>query len=138
MALAAGRRGSSEPANQAARVSARVAVVELKPEAPGLRGAAVEPVARAAARKHMSVYLGLPNYQNCLRQFGYGDEDFADNGSDRLVDAIVAWGDEDALRARIQAHWQAGASHVCIQPLPVSGEAGQDMKVLELLAPVND
>ncbi len=95
-------------------------------------------VARAAARKHMSVYLGLPNYQNCLRQFGYGDEDFADNGSDRLVDAIVAWGDEDALRARIQAHWQAGASHVCIQPLPVSGEAGQDMKVLELLAPVND
>ena len=55
--------------------------------------------------------------------------------SDRLVDELVAWGDEDALRARVQEHWDAGADHVCIQTFRSDGEAGPDMKALELLAP---
>ncbi len=92
--------------------------------------------ARAAARKHMAVYMALPNYQNNLKTLGFDESDFADGGSDRLVDAIVAWGDESVLRQRIQAHWDAGADHVCIQPLSVDGSMTPDKKVLELLAPV--
>ncbi len=91
--------------------------------------------ARAIARKHLAVYLGLPNYQNNLRQFGFGDSDFADGGSDRVVDAIVAWGDEQALRDRIDAHHSAGANHVCIQPFRPDGEMSPDMRALEALAP---
>ena len=56
--------------------------------------------ARAIARGHMAMYLGLPNYVNNLRSLGFGDDDIRDGGSDRLVDAIVAWGDIDAIRAR--------------------------------------
>lgn len=93
--------------------------------------------ARAAARKHMAVYLSLPNYQNNLKTLGFDENDFADGGSDRLVDAIVAWGDEKAIRERIRAHWDAGADHVAIQPLRVDGEMGPDLKVLELLAPAH-
>src|SRR5205807_4919017 len=51
--------------------------------------------ARRIARDHMKFYLALPNYTNNLGRFGFGDEDFADGGSDRLVDALVAWGDAD-------------------------------------------
>jgi len=74
-------------------------------------------VAREIARAAMAVYLGLPNYTDNLRRLGYGDGDLADGGSDRLVDAIVAWGDEDAVRARVEAHHAAGADHVAVQVL---------------------
>lgn len=73
--------------------------------------------ARAIAREHMTHYLTLPNYLNSLRELGFTDADLADGGSDRLVDAIVAWGDADAIRARVQAHLDAGADHVAIQPV---------------------
>ena len=73
--------------------------------------------ARTLARKATSMYLGLPNYTNNLRRFGFGDDDFADGGSDRLVDAIVAWGDTDAIAARVAAHHEAGADHVALQVL---------------------
>jgi probable F420-dependent oxidoreductase len=73
--------------------------------------------ARAAARLHMATYLTLPNYTNNLRRLGWGDDDLADGGSDKLVDAIVAWGDEDAIVARVQSHLDAGADHVCVQVL---------------------
>ncbi|MGH0036684.1 MAG: TIGR03620 family F420-dependent LLM class oxidoreductase [Myxococcota bacterium] len=91
--------------------------------------------ARKVARQNMAVYVGLPNYQNNLRELGFGDEDFADGGSDRLVDAIVAWGDLDAIRGRIRAHQDAGASHVCIQPFRADGVPGPDLDLLEALAP---
>ena len=77
--------------------------------------------ARAVARGHMAMYLQLPNYTNNLRRFGFGDDDFADGGSDRLVDAIVAWGDEAAIADRVRAHHDAGADHVCVQVLPHEG-----------------
>jgi probable F420-dependent oxidoreductase len=73
--------------------------------------------ARAAARQHMATYLSLPNYTNNLRRLGWGDDDLAAGGSDRLVDAIVAWGDLDEVVSRIGAHHDAGADHVCIQVL---------------------
>jgi probable F420-dependent oxidoreductase len=71
--------------------------------------------ARARAREFMSGYLQLPNYTDALKRFGFGEDDLRDGGSDRLVDAIVAWGDEDAVARRVAAHHDAGADHVCIQ-----------------------
>ena len=71
----------------------------------------------------MAIYLGLPNYVNNLRSLGFGDDDLANGGSDRLVDAIVAWGDLDAVRARVRAHHDAGADHVCVQVLPADPRA---------------
>jgi probable F420-dependent oxidoreductase len=91
--------------------------------------------ARALARASMRVNVALPNYQNNLKWLGYGDADFADGGSDRLVDAIVAWGDEKVIADRIQAHLDAGADHVCIQPFRADGKPGPDEKLLELFAP---
>lgn len=93
--------------------------------------------ARAIARTHTKTYTELPNYQNNLLQFGFEEADFADGGSDKLIDAIVAWGDTDAMSGRIKAHWDAGADHVCIQPLPLVENGGPDMQVLEALAPLN-
>ncbi len=73
--------------------------------------------ARAIGRDHTATYVALPNYQNNLRRLGFADEDFADGGSDRLVDAIVAWGDEATVVERVRSHLDAGAGHVCIQAL---------------------
>ena len=73
--------------------------------------------AREIARRHTSRYLRLPNYTNNLRRLGFGDEDLAGSGSDRLVDATVAWGDENAIVSRVRAHLNAGADHVCVQVL---------------------
>jgi probable F420-dependent oxidoreductase len=91
--------------------------------------------ARAIARQNLRIYLGLPNYQANLRWLGFSDADFQDGGSDRLVDAIVAWGDERAIEARIRAHHDAGADHVCIQPFRPDGRPGPDERLLEALAP---
>lgn len=71
--------------------------------------------AREVARTHTAIYTGLPNYANNLRRFGFEDHDFDDAGSDRLVDAIVAWGTLDDAAARVRAHRDAGADHVCVQ-----------------------
>jgi probable F420-dependent oxidoreductase len=79
--------------------------------------------ARAVARAHMSIYLGLPNYVNNLRRLGFGDADLAGGGSDRLVDAIVAWGEVDAIVARVREHHDAGADHVCLQVLTADPRA---------------
>jgi probable F420-dependent oxidoreductase len=75
-------------------------------------------LAREIARAHMQTYLQLPNYVNNLRRLGFADADIADGGSDKLVDAIVAWGDVGAVVDRVRAHHDAGADHVCIQVLP--------------------
>ena len=81
------------------------------------------------------MYLRLPNYQNNLKWLGYGDAEFEGGGSDRLVYAIVAWGDEGAISRRVQAHFEAGADHVCIQPLRSAGKPVPDERILEALAP---
>lgn len=73
--------------------------------------------AREVARGHMATYLGLPNYVNNLKRLGFTDEDIANGGSDRLVDAIVVWGTVDAVAKRVRAHHDAGADHVCVQVL---------------------
>ncbi|MER7984623.1 LLM class F420-dependent oxidoreductase [Streptomyces noursei] len=90
--------------------------------------------ARALAREHHTrFYLELPNYVGNLRRFGFGDDDFAGGGSDRLVDALVAWGDVDTVRRRVQEHLDAGADHVALQPLAADRGLGLDQ--LRELAP---
>jgi probable F420-dependent oxidoreductase len=89
--------------------------------------------ARAIARQHLTSYLRLPNYVNAWREDGFEDADFADGGSDRLVDALVAWGDADAVRARISEHHDAGADHVCIQP--VTSDVARGLAELRELRP---
>ena len=76
--------------------------------------------------------MTAPNYRNSMLRLGFDEADLDDGGSDRLLDAIVAWGDENAIRDRVQAHLDAGADHVCIQTLP-SGEV--DLDALRRLAP---
>jgi len=94
-------------------------------------------VARDAARDYMKTYTRLPNYANMLKALGFTDADFADGGSDRLVDAVVAWGNEDQLRERIAAHHRAGATHVCILPLRTDKPPLPDERTMEALAPGN-
>jgi probable F420-dependent oxidoreductase len=71
--------------------------------------------ARRLGRAHLALFFDMPNYVNNWRRLGFGDDDFVDGGSDRLVDAILAWGSEDAVVARVTAHLDAGADHVAVQ-----------------------
>lgn len=72
--------------------------------------------AREIARQHMGIYLGLPNYANNLIRLGYEEAEVTE-AADRVVDAIVAWGSLDDVLARVKAHHDAGADHVCLQVL---------------------
>ena len=71
--------------------------------------------ARRIARAFARHYLALPNYANNLRRLGYTDDDLAAEGSDRLIDAVIAWGDAPTIAERARQHLDAGADHVCIQ-----------------------
>jgi probable F420-dependent oxidoreductase len=73
--------------------------------------------ARTIARGFLATYLGLPNYTNNMRRLGFSDADFDGGGSDRLVDGMIAWGDEESIAARVQEHRDAGADQVLIQVL---------------------
>ena len=97
--------------------------------------AETDPVkARAIARASLALYMGLPNYSNNWRRLGFGDADFADGGSDAFIDAMIAWGDDAAIKARVDAHMANGADHVCIQLL---GESPvPDIDTLERLAKI--
>ena len=71
--------------------------------------------ARELARAYASIYLGLPNYTSNLRRFGFGDDDIDHGGSDRLIDAVIPWGDIETIADRVLGHLEAGADHVCLQ-----------------------
>jgi probable F420-dependent oxidoreductase len=90
--------------------------------------------ARARGRSALAWYLDTPNYLDNLRSLGFDDADLADGGSERLVDALVAWGDEERIVGRLREHLAAGADQVAIQPLgDESDPLGLD--VLRALAP---
>jgi len=94
--------------------------------------------ARTMARTYMKTYVPrLPNYTNNLKALGWKDEDFQNGCSDALVDAIVAWGNEQKIRDRIEAHLKAGATHVCILPIRTDNESLPDQRAMEALAPKN-
>jgi probable F420-dependent oxidoreductase len=91
--------------------------------------------ARAVARRTAQIYLGLENYRNNWKRIGFGDADFENGGSDRFIDATFAWGEVPAIEKRVRAHLDAGASHVCIQPVHPEGLPQPDWRILEALAP---
>jgi probable F420-dependent oxidoreductase len=74
-------------------------------------------VVRRRAHWHLEIYTGLPNYRASWLRQGFGEDDFVRGGSDRLKDAMVLGGDEDKILARVRAHLDAGADHVCLQVL---------------------
>jgi probable F420-dependent oxidoreductase len=76
--------------------------------------------AREVGRRGAANYLVLPNYLNNLRRYGLSDDDFANGGTDRLVDTVLVWGDAEAVRNGVNAHLEAGADHVAIQALSAS------------------
>lgn len=90
--------------------------------------------AREVAASVLSLYLPWPNYRNNWLRLGFSEEELSGRGSDRFLDAMVAWGSDDAVRARIKAHFDAGATHVCIQPLDPNGTAAPDRNALESVA----
>ena len=90
--------------------------------------------ARRLARERTSWYFDLGNYPPSLRAQGFTDADLADGGSDRMIDRLVAWGGVDAIAARVREHLDAGADHVCIQPLARGGDAFA-LEALRELAP---
>jgi probable F420-dependent oxidoreductase len=73
--------------------------------------------ARRIARGLLAFYMTLPNYLRAWERLGFGPEDLAGGGSDRMVDAVVAWGGPRAIAERVRAHLDAGADHVCLQVL---------------------
>jgi probable F420-dependent oxidoreductase len=73
--------------------------------------------ARETARGHLRLYLQLPNYTGNLLRLGFAEDDLLDGGSDRLIDEIFAWGDLDAIRDRMAAHFDAGADHIALQAI---------------------
>jgi probable F420-dependent oxidoreductase len=77
--------------------------------------------ARAVARGYAKLYLGLSNYTSNLLDLGYTEADIADGGSDRLIDAVIPHGGAEEIAEVVRAHLEAGADHVCLQPL---GEEG--------------
>lgn len=94
--------------------------------------------ARDIARAGISMYFGLPNYVNNWRRFGFTDQDVTAPGSDRLIDALVAWGDEDAIAEKLRAHRDAGADHIAVQVLcgERGGEVSFPIEAWRRLAPV--
>jgi probable F420-dependent oxidoreductase len=91
--------------------------------------------ARARAREHLSFYANQDNYRRILIAQGFAEVDFENGCSDRLIDAVVAWGSEEKIRDRIDAHLAAGANHVCLMPLRCDGSPLPDERALEAFAP---
>jgi probable F420-dependent oxidoreductase, MSMEG_4141 family len=92
--------------------------------------------ARAAARTALGVIVGLPSYRACWLRLGFAEYEI-DGLENRFVDAVVAHGDEERIRERLRAHLDAGATHVCVQPLDPSGATAPDVRTLEILSPLN-
>ena len=140
LALSASHADGAHPYNVTPEHTARGAAASWAPascSAPR-SGCCSKPMpakARAFGRQALANYMRLDNYVNNWRRLGFGDDDFAGGGSDRFIDANVAWGDEETIRARLQEHWDAGADHVCIQSISPDGSRQPDEKVLALLAP---
>ena len=83
--------------------------------------------ARAAARDGVGMFIGFPAYRANLARLGFGEKDLVPGGSDRLIDALVAWGDLDDVARRIQAHLDAGADHVTLHVLRSQPDDGGEL-----------
>jgi probable F420-dependent oxidoreductase len=90
--------------------------------------------ARALGRKELARYMVLPNYRNNWLRDGFTEADLADGGSDRLIDAMVLWGDAATVKKGLRAHFEAGAMHVCLQPVHADGDFAARDRMLAALA----
>jgi probable F420-dependent oxidoreductase len=90
--------------------------------------------ARAIGRKELSRYMVLPNYRNNWLREGFSEAELADGGSDRFIDAMVLWGDAAAIKKGLRAHFDAGATHVCLQPVHADGDFAARDRMLAALA----
>jgi len=90
--------------------------------------------ARAIGRKELARYMVLDNYRNCWLGLGFTEADLANGGSDRFIDAMVLSGDAAAVKQKLRAHFTAGATHLCIQPLHEEGDIAARDRTLAQLA----
>lgn len=91
-------------------------------------------LARAIARRGLALYLAVPHQRANWTRMGFDESDYLDGGSNRLIDALIAWGNIETIQARVRAHLDAGASHVCLQPILPEGERVPSERLLESLA----
>lgn len=91
--------------------------------------------ARAVAAQQMARYMALPNYRNNWLRLGFSEDELSGEGSPRFLDAMVAWGSEAEIRRRVDAHFAAGADHVCVQPFRPDGNKEPDWRALRAFAP---
>jgi hypothetical protein len=91
--------------------------------------------ARKRAREYLRPYLDIGHYPERWSRLGFVEPDFINGGSDRLIDAIVAWGDEGRIRQRIADQFEAGATHVCMIPVNARGGRRPDERAIDALAP---
>lgn len=92
--------------------------------------------ARALGRKELSRYMVLENYRNNWLREGFSETDLANGGSDRFIDAMCLWGDADTVRRGLRRHFEAGATHVCLQPVHEEGDMAARDRIIETLADV--
>jgi probable F420-dependent oxidoreductase len=92
--------------------------------------------ARALGRKELARYMVLENYRNNWLREGFTEADLKDGGSDRFIDKMCLWGDADTVRQGLRAHFDAGATHVCLQPVHEEGNVAARNKIIETLADV--
>ena len=90
--------------------------------------------ARAAARRALSIYMPLPAYHRLWQAWGFNESDYKNGPSDRLIDALVAWGDREAIEERMKAHLEAGATQIVMSPLQSKG-GETPWPLIEALAP---
>jgi probable F420-dependent oxidoreductase len=90
--------------------------------------------ARALGRKELARYMVLPNYRNNWLREGFTEADLADGGSDRFIDAMCLWGNADTIKKGLRAHFDAGATHVCLQPVHADGDFAARDRMLKALA----
>lgn len=90
--------------------------------------------ARALGRKELSRYMVLPNYRNNWLRIGFTEADLSNGGSDRFIDAMCLWGDANTIKKGLRAHFEAGATHVCLQPVHADGDFESRDKMLAALA----
>jgi probable F420-dependent oxidoreductase len=90
--------------------------------------------ARALGRKELARYMTLPNYVNNWLRIGFTEADMQDGGSDRFIDAMVISGDAEAVKSGLRAHFAAGATHVCLQPVHAEGDFAHRDAMLAALA----
>ena len=92
--------------------------------------------ARAIARRELHRYMTLPNYRNNWLRLGFTEADLSDGGSDRFLDAMVLSGDAATIARGLSAHLEAGADHLCIQPVQAEGDTQARDRTLTALADV--